>query len=60
MTKHSHPVVDECTDDCPRFDPKGWRCSMCARQLPMAADTEDWAAPLCGVCFERAGDEVAP
>ena len=51
LQMHSHSVAGECTEACPRFDPRGWRCSKCARQVPMLADTEDWVSPLCAECF---------
>lgn len=56
--EHSHSSAGECTEECPAFSPDGWACSKCQRQRPMAAETEDWDAPVCEVCFEPG--EAAP
>lgn len=48
---HNHSAAGECPPSCPGHDPNGWRCSRCARQRPMAADTEDWPEPLCDECW---------
>jgi len=48
---HTHSAADECTPACTAYNPNGWRCSLCRRQVPMLADTEDLAEPLCVECF---------
>ena len=57
---HAHGITQECAADCPGFNPNGWACGACGRQLPMVADTEDWATPCCIECFKGTQGEDLP